>query len=274
MAQKFYLYIDDSGNRFPDKEDADCRKDGMDHFALGGILVAEDHREILKESYLNFCKKWDINYPLHSTKIRGMRGDFAWLEESSKQRDTFYSELESFLISLPVVGFATVVHRPGYNERYKEKYNGQPWWMCKTAYSVLIERVAKYVAENDGVLVVRFEGSGKKEDRALIQYSRDLKNVGLPFNADTSKKYSNLLPEDFQKIILGEPRRKKKGNLFTQIADLYLYPMAKRMYDPTYNPWVVLFDSGKVIDALLSSEECQYKGIKYSCFDSIEQQKT
>ncbi|MCI0542339.1 hypothetical protein L0Y69_01100, partial [bacterium] len=46
-----------------------------------------------------------------------------------------------------------------------------------------------------------------------------------------------------------------------------LYPMAKRKYEPTYNPWVKLFESKKVIDAIIPESEWQECGIKYSCFD-------
>lgn len=270
IKKKFYLYIDDSGSRFPDREDSECRHDGMDHFALGGILVAEEDKDALKDAYKEFCTNWSINYPLHSTKIRGMRSDFAWLEESTKQSNKFYSELDDFLISLQVIGFATVVHRPGYNVRYHEKYEGKPWWMCKTAYSILIERVSKYVIEQNGILTVRFEGAGKREDRALIEYARDLKVTGMPFDTGTSAKYDVLQPADFQTLILGDPRRKLKENLFVQLADLYLYPMAKRKYEPTYNPWILLYENSKVIDALLPEQEWSSKGIKYSCFDGFD----
>lgn len=270
--KQFVLYIDDSGSRFPDKHDMECRNDGMDHFALGGILIAVEDKKALQEAYISFCKKWNIDYPLHSTKIRGMRNNFSWLEGGAK-KDVFYSELDSFLISLPVIGFAAVIHRPGYNERYNEKYEGKPWWMCKTVYAILIERVAKYVAEQSGILIVRFERTGKREDRAIIQYARDLKVRGMPFNIDTSKKYDILQPEDFRSVILGEPRRKLKENLFVQIADLYLYPMAKRKYDPMYNPWVLLYKNKKVIDALVSEREWSSKGIKYSCFDDSGSKK-
>lgn len=271
--KQFVLYIDDSGSRFPDKVDTECRQDGMDHFALGGILVAEEDKPVVQNAYKEFCRAWSITYPLHSTKIRGMRSDFAWLEESAKQKDTFYAELDTFLISIPVIGFAAVVHRPGYNERYHEKHAGKPWWMCKTAYAILIERATKFVTEQNGSLTVRFEEAGKREDRAIIQYARDLKVSGMPFNTDTSKQYEGLLASDFKGAILGEPKRKKKENLFVQLADLYLYPMAKRRYEPTYNPWVLLYENKNVIDALLPEAEWMSRGIKYSCFDEWENKK-
>ncbi|CAG1012369.1 hypothetical protein RHIZO_04239 [Rhizobiaceae bacterium] len=52
-----------------------------------------------------------------------------------------------------------------------------------------------------------------------------------------------------------------------QIADLFLYPMAKGGYDPTYRPYRALKESGRLIDAHLSPERIPSLGIKYSCFD-------
>lgn len=272
MDKHYYLYIDDSGNRFPDKQPL-SRDDEMDHFALGGILVEETDKIILEEKYKEFCEKWSISYPLHSTEIRGMRNKFLWLEESSKKRETFLEELTAFLLSVPVIGFAAVIHRPGYNKRYEGKYGDKRWRMCKTTYSILIERVAKYVRSQSGTFEVRFEACGKKEDRAILQYAKDLKKIGSPFNPDNSSKYGALVCEDYKKVVMGEPRRKTKDNLFVQIADLYLYPMIKRKYDFSYKPWAVLFENKKVIDALLKEEEWLYCGIKYSCFDDFDSKK-
>jgi hypothetical protein len=268
MKQKYFLYIDDSGTRFPDKTDDLVRKDGMDHFALGGVLVADkDVHDIIKR-HSDFCKKWKITYPLHSTEIRGKRHTFSWLEKSAKTNEKFLGELQDLLLSLPVIGFAAVVHRPGYNARYEKLYGEKRWWMCKTAFSILLERVGKYLKNNNGIAEVRFEGVGKREDKALIQYCKDLKKSGMPFDAKTSSKYKNLNASDFGELFLGDPRWRKKDNEFVQIADLYLYPMAKRKYDPTYNPWIKLFENAKVIDALIPACDWPECGIKYSCFDT------
>ncbi len=269
MQKHYYLYVDDSGTRFSDKQQV-ARNDEMDHFALGGILVEKADKNILEENYKKFCKRWNISYPLHSTEIRGMRNNFLWLEESSKKKENFLEELTVFLLSVPVIGFAAVIHRPGYNKRYEEKYGDKRWWMCKTAYSILIERVAKYVQGQGGTFEVRFEVCGKKEDRAILQYAKDLKTIGSPFNPGNSSMYGALVCEDYKKVVVGEPRRKSKDNLFVQIADLYLYPMTKRKYDVFYKPWVVLFENKKVIDALLKETEWLYCGIKYSCFDDFD----
>ncbi len=269
MGKHYYLYIDDSGSRNPDKKEP-VRADGMNCFALGGILVDEVEKVVLEEKYRQFCQRWDITYPLHSTKIRGRRDDFSWLETSSKVDDKFLADLEDMLVSIPAIGFAVVIDRDGYNGRYRGMYGDKRWLMCKTAYSILIERVSKYVDKQEATFEVCFEEVGKIEDRAIIQYGKDFKISGLPFSKETSSKYSSLEAEDFKRLFLGDARRKTKKSLYIQFADLYLYPMVKRKYDESYRPWNVLFNMGKVIDSLLLPEEVSLQGIKYSCFDTQE----
>lgn len=184
MKKHYYLYIDDSGWRDPSIE-PDQRDDGMDHFALGGILVERSDKDFVKSKHKEFCDKWNIDYPLHSTEIRGMRNNFSWLNDKTKRRDNFLEELENFLVSLPVIGFAAVVHRPGYNKRYQERYGEKRWLICKTVYSILIERVAKYVLSQGGTFEVFFEKAGIKENAAIQQYSKSLKEEGHPFSEET-----------------------------------------------------------------------------------------
>ncbi len=138
--------------------------------------------------------------------------------------------------------------------------------MCKTAFSILIERAAKYVDDHDGAMEVYFEKSGKKEDRNIIQYMRDLKTDGLAFNEKTSGGYTPLAPEDFRRLCLGKPTRKSKETPMIQIADLVLFPMAKAGYDNTYRPYVSLKQAGKLIDCTLEKDAIPLRGIKYSCF--------
>lgn len=237
----------------------------MDHFALGGVLIAEKDMASIREAFLDFCAKWSIDYPLHSSDIRGKRNDFAWLQ-NDEIGGKFLAELDAFIQSLPVLGFAAVVHRPGYNARYEPLYGEKRWWMCKTAFSILVERVAKHISPTNGTMAIRFEMCGKREDAAIVQYAKDLKAVGMPFNQTNSAAYDGLAATDFKKTLLGEPRGKKKRNIGIQIADLFLYPMAKHGYEPNYRAWTSLFGSKKVIDAVLPVEKLPTHGIKYSCF--------
>lgn len=264
--KRFYLYIDDSGSRFPDRN-PEPRKDGIDCFALGGILIADSDRAALQAAHTALCERWNITYPLHSTAIRGKRNNFAWLGADPMVEQVFLADLEKFLLSLPVLGFATVIDRLGYNSRYKEKYGDQRWWMCKSAYNILIERVCKYVDGQGGTLSIRFEQTGKAEDRALIGYSKDMKRQGAPFDPNNSRQYSALGGDDYMRLIEGDPRRLTKDSPSIQVADLYLYPMVKAGYDPSYVPWLNMLAAGRVIDAVLEEDERSLLGIKYSCFD-------
>jgi hypothetical protein len=261
-----HLYIDDSGSRDPDHEPSRNRQDGMDYFALGGILMNEEDVDALYTAHKVFCEQWGINYPLHSWAIRGGREDFGWLKKP-EAAFAFLSSLEQFIVGLPILGIATVIDRPGYVARYKEKHKDDLWFMCKTAYCILIERAAKYAASHGRQLRVFHEECGKREDRDLLSYHKALKKDGMPFDAGTSGGYRSLSAAQFRDIVLGEPKRKSKKVPMIQVADLVLYPMAKAGYDPTYRPYVALMEKGKLIDAVLAPQDRPLRGIKYSCFD-------
>lgn len=269
MSEKLHLYFDDSGSRDPDKAhliNGQARDDRMDCFALGGVLIREEDIDAVFEKYKAFCCGQNITYPLHSSPIRGGRGNFGWLKNPEKAV-VFMTALEEFILDLPIVTLACVVNRPGYVARYKEKYEERLWLMCKTAFSILTERAAKFADEEGRKLEIYFEGAGKKEDRDMVRYMRALKTEGAPFSEQTSGAYGPLGTEDYRRIILGEPRRKTKKTPMIQVADLVLYPMVKGRYDPAYRPYQKLRDAGKLIDSHLREEDIAARGIKYSCFD-------
>ncbi|SLM46799.1 conserved protein of unknown function [Nitrospira japonica] len=238
----------------------------MDCFGLGGFLLKEEDIPSLKTAHERFCNSWNINYPLHSSSIRGKRGRFSWLR-SMERADQFLSELEHLLVSLPGIAIACVIHRPGYVSRYREMYPGQLWFMCKTAFSILVERSAKFSDGQGRKLEIVFEGTGKKEDRNLKHYLKELKRNGSPFSTQTSHGYTPLVADDFRRIILGELHQKTKEVPMLQLADLLLYPMAKAGYEPSYGPFVRLKEAGRLIDCYFTAEECSSRGIKYSCFE-------
>jgi hypothetical protein len=262
---EYHLFLDDTGSRDPDHDLAEQRRDRMDCFGLGGILIREEDIEEVKQRHKAFCEAHSITYPLHSHKIRGGRGDFGWLKKPENAR-IFFPELDKFILNLPVIGIAAIVDRPGYVERYRELYSERLWLMCKTSYSILIERAAKFAESQGRTLRVFFEESGKHEDRDLIRYAKSLKTEGMPFSSATSSAYASYSPEDFRRVVMGEPKRRTKATVMLQIADLMLYPMAKGGYEPTYKPYVDLTAAGKIIDALLPAPDRPNLGIKYSCF--------
>ena len=269
MPSKYILYIDDTGSRDPDRRVVVERQDQMDCFGLGGFLLKEEDIPELRKKHSAFCSDWKINYPLHSSSIRGGRGKFAWLKKP-ETAGQFMPALEDLLLSLPLIGIACVVHRPGYVARYKDRYKESLWYMCKTAFTILVERSVKYADERGRKLEIVFEGTGKKEDRDIKRYLKELKRTGNPFNQQTSQDYTPLTGNDFERVILGEPHQKTKKVPMLQIADLILYPIAKGGYQKNYRPFLKLSQGGKLVDAELPEDQKPLKGIKYSCFDSIK----
>jgi hypothetical protein len=97
---------------------------------------------------------------------------------------------------------------------------------------------------------------------------RALKREGMPFDPSASRQYDALGADDFKALILGEPRERTKKTPMIQVADLYLYPMAKGGYEPDYSPYRALMGAARLIDATLNADELPHLGIKYSCFDA------
>ncbi|MCP5245887.1 MAG: DUF3800 domain-containing protein [Burkholderiales bacterium] len=270
MTKKYILYFDDTGSRDPDKYyNAERRDDKMDCFGLGGVLVKEEDVNSILKMYEVFCAKWDINYPLHSTDIRGGRRKFAWLKKPENAGE-FLPSLQDFLLSLPIIGIACIIDRPGYVDKYKDRYNDSLWYMCKSAFCILVERAAKFSDDRGRQLEIFFERAGKKEDRDIKGYIRELKRDGNIFNSQTSKKYTPFSSEDYKRVILGEPREKTKKFAMMQIADLVLYPIAKGGYDPDYRSYKALKEADKLIDSHLPEDKIASCGIKYSCFNIIK----
>ena len=265
VTKELHLYFDDTGSRHLDHEPVELRRDGMDCFGLGGILINKEDVASLIASYKAFRAAWRIDYPFHSHEIRGGSGDFGWLKKPEKAVE-FLPALEDMILTLPIVCIAAVVHRPGYAERYRDLYRERMWMMSRTAYSVLIERSAKFARSQGRKLRIFFEASGPAEDNGIIAYAKALKRDGMPFDQQNSAAYAALTAHEFQDIVLGEPRRKTKATPMMQIADLVLCPMAKGGYDPSYRPYQKLMANRKLIDALLDPEERVTLGIKYSCF--------
>ncbi|NDE90692.1 MAG: DUF3800 domain-containing protein [Alphaproteobacteria bacterium] len=267
MQPRYHLYFDDSGSRQPDHKPNPVRDDGMDYFALGGILINEERIPELIEKHRNFSRKWNLTYPLHSTSIRGSRKEFSWLKKDETLKAEFLFELEQMIVSLPIIGLACVIHRPGYVKRYSDKHQGKPWLLCKTAFTILTERAAKFCKRNNAQLEIFFEQSGPKEDQDIKNYMRALKREGMPFDQNNSQLYNQVEVNDFRSIVLGEPREKTKKTPMIQIADLVLYPMVKAGYEETYEPFLKLRNAKQIIDVLLLESEIPSQGIKYSCFD-------
>lgn len=262
------FYIDDSGTRSPDRRLV-ANPPIRDWFGLGGVLVRQEDEASARRLHSEFCQSWGIDYPLHSENIRFKTGAFAWLKGVPEdERNRFYRELGDMLVSLPVRGLACTIDRPGYNARYYERYGRQRWSLCKTAFSVIVERAVKLAIREDRKLRILPERADKDSDRKLKQYFQDLRANGMPFSAGGDPKYSPLGQHEFESTLL-EFKTKFKSSPMIQLADMYLYPMCRNGYHE-YRPFNEFREAGRLVDCELSAEEAKVLGIKYSCFDLVE----
>jgi hypothetical protein len=272
MPKVMCLYLDDSGTRNPDRrvpEEFTYR----DWFTLGGFLAKEGDEGVIRTAHSKFCEGWGIKYPLHSYDIRAEKENFTWLGSlQDREYKKFMRELSEMLLSVPAIGHACVVDRPGYNHRYREKYGRQTWMLCRTAFAVICERAAKHARNSGCRLRVYVEEGDKSADDNIRDYYAALRKEGMPFTTDQSAKYAPLSPAELAHTLY-DLDFKAKSSPMAQIADLYTYPIARGGYDPEYFPYVQLRQRNKLIDCLLKTEEVPHLGIKYSCFELVEAEK-
>lgn len=261
----YNLYLDDSGTRHPDRRFVTSPKG--DWFALGGILIKEEAESEARKLHADFCGRWSIDYPLHSVKIRHKSDEFAWLKTIPKSdADAFYQDLQALIVSVPVLGHACVIDRPGYHGRYFEMYGRRRWHLCKTAFSIVCERVAKLAVRDNRRVRVFVEETDRDADRRISGYFKELRAEGLPFGKDTSSKYGPLDAVDLRYRLLDQGFKRKSSPMM-QLADLYLYPMCRGRYDAGYGPTLILRDHAKLVDCIIEQGDIEHLGIKYSCFD-------
>jgi hypothetical protein len=272
MPKVACLYLDDSGARNPDHVVA-RELTYRDWFTLGGYLINEEDEGVLRTAHAQFCGAWGIKYPLHSYDMRAQRKKFAWLGKLEERELTrFMGDLSKMLVSIPVLGHACVIDRPGYDARYREKHGRQMWLLCQTAFSVVVERAAKHAIKNGRKLRVYAEEGDESADQKIREYYAFLRAKGLPFDGGNMAKYAPLGQKELH-AALYDLDFKAKSSPMVQVADLYTYPIARGGYDPEYFPYIHLRTNKKLIDDHLTSEEVPHLGIKYSCFELVEKGK-
>lgn len=263
MVTAISLYVDDSGTRDLDRKPPQTGT----WFGLGGIMVWDRDEDELRRAHAAFCSRWPQlkGAPLHSADIRFNSHKFSFLGAGAPEvRAAFMEDLSAVLTTIPVLGHACVIDRPGYAARYNA-YGERRWLLCKTAFCILIERAAKYARKHGAKLRVFVEKTDKGTDRRIASYYDELRNNGMPFDGATSAKYSPLGSSHLGDVLY-ELKFKAKTSPPIQIADLYLWPICRAAYRQE-RAYDALRAHGKIIDCVLAPEERAELGIKYSCFD-------
>lgn len=262
----YTLYFDDSGSRHPDKK-PDKARIGRDWFALGGYMVRKEDDQLIRDRHAQIVERWGVRSPFHMTDMLSNQKGFSWLGRiSAVECDRFWREYVSFLAGLPVVGIACVISRPGYLARgYLEQYGKDKWLLCRSAFDITVERSVKFARLNDRQLKVVFE-SDPGVNETMKGYFGSLKAEGLAFDKGRSGKYKPLSQEDFADTLLSISH-KPKAHPMLQIADSYIYSIARQKYDSRF--WIHrhLRDARKLANFVLPNEHLPEMGIKYYCFD-------
>lgn len=260
---EFALYVDDSGSPKPDP------KDQYPFFGMGGVLINRGHEQIIEALVLNFKKRWNIavDIPLPGSEIRSKKNNYDWLGKLSEvEYQQFMEDLTQTIVACPIIVHACVISRHGYLKRYSEKYGEDTWEMMKSAFTILVERAAKYVATQNGTLMVYFEAAGKKEDRLIKSYFNELRSQGHPFDTVRANKYSPLSADDLSSLLRGIDSKGKKNSIM-QISDLCLYPVVTSKTNPNNQAFLSIKTANLLADCDLESNFVDSLGVKYYCFD-------
>lgn len=260
------LYFDDTGSRHPDKRPDPTRK-GRDWFGLGGFVIRKEDESAAKQLHTDLAQRWGVRAPFHMTDMLAEKKGFSWLGRvSESENERFWSEYKTFLASVNGLGMACVIDRPGYVARgYLEQHGANRWLLCRTAFDVLVERCAKYARLDGRKLEIVFESDVGVND-TIKGYFRNLKENGLAFDKENSAKYNPLSKEEFKET-LATIESKGKSSQMLQIADSYIYAMARGRYDRKFQIYRRLRDAQRLSTFALPNEHISEMGIKYSCFE-------
>jgi hypothetical protein len=235
------------------------------------LILEEDERKV-RASHAQFSDRWGLTYPLHSVDIRAGAKNFAWLRRGSMDYEPFMRDLTRMLTTAPVTALACVMDRPGYDRRYRELYPRRMWHLCRTVFSIAVERAAKYARSLGRSLRIFPEKSARDDEQRIRTYYVDLLTRGLPFDTFASAEYAPLLAAEFKETLI-ELRFKGKSSPPMQLADLYLWPIAMHRYGRGGLPYERFQEAGTLIESKLRPNMIASCGTKYSCFQLVDEAK-
>jgi hypothetical protein len=265
-----HLYMDETGPRHPDRA-AVPTKHGNDWFAIGGVLIRAEDEQKARCALTILKKQWpQIRAPLHLTDMRSEKKQFAWIGKlKAEDRDRFWSGYRTFLAGLPVAGTACVIDRPGYVARgYGKREGDSKWLLCRSAFDIVVERAAKVAKQQGRRLKVFYEMADPSTNAMIEGYFYNIKKNGLGFDETTSAKYLPLTAAEFQHLLL-DIEGKDKFNRLMQIADSYIYSIARGSYDRKFNIYRRLAEAGRLVTSQVAAEHAAILGVKTYCFELV-----
>jgi hypothetical protein len=268
MLRPYTFYMDETGSRHPDKQ-SDKSRLGRDWFGFGGVMVRGEDNDGVRDRVRHFSDRWKLSGPAHITDMRSENKAFSWLGKIDQvTREQFWSDWHRVLCESPVIGIGCVIDRPGYRARgYLEKHQSK-WLLCRSAFDITIERAVKIAMMEGRKLHVVFEQDAGINS-TISGYFQNLKNNGLEFDKENSKRYSPLASCCFS-TTLGRIQHKPKSHELLQVADSYIYALARKGYDSKFPLYRHLRDAKRVAEFYLPQECLPHMSVKYYCFDKTK----
>ena len=261
--------MDETGSRQPDKQ-PDKSREGRDWFAFGGFIIKREDEDAAKWARDEVAQALGVRHPFHITDMLAETKSFSFLgRKTERERQQFWIEYQQFLADQPVLGLACVIDRPGYVARgYVQNHPDSKWLLCRSAFDIAVERAAKYAIREGRRLRIIFE-SDAPFDPVVKGYFANLKENGLAFDSVNSDKYTPLTQEQFAATLTTIEARPKSNRLL-QIADSYIYAMARGKYQKQFSLWRQLCDHQRISNFALGgdADAIRAMGIKYYCFDA------
>jgi hypothetical protein len=185
----YTLYLDESGNRNPDKK-SDRSRFGRDWFGFGGMLIAGEDNDDARKLVTDFHEKWGLKGPCHMTDMLAEAKQFSWLERLSQgKREEFWRDWHDVLCSAKVIGMGCVVDRPGYVARgYLEKHKESRWLLCRSAFDITVERATKLAKHHGRKLHIVFES-----DHAVNRIVADSSPIYKSMASRSTKKIARSI---------------------------------------------------------------------------------
>lgn len=265
MPRPYTLYIDETGNRHPDKA-SDSSRLNRDWFGYGGILIRGEDSDVARYLVSEFSEKWKLQKPAHMTDMLSERKGFAWLgNKTQAERNEFWIDWQGVLVKSEVIGLGCIIDRPGYVNRGYLDAHEDKWLLCRSAFDITVERAVKISRLEGRKLHVVFEQDAAINE-TVTNYFKELKSNGLAFDETNSGKYAPLRQEEFAET-LGRIQHKPKLHPLLQIADSYIYAMARNGYDKKFGIYRTLRDYKRIANFALPQEHIKLMGVKYYCFD-------
>jgi hypothetical protein len=271
MDRPYTLYLDETGNRHPDKK-PDPGRAGRDWFGFGGVLIRGEDNDEIRGLVSRFSEKWGLRGPCHITDMLSENKVFSWLGRASQEdRDIFWRDWVDVLCKPNMIGIGCIVDRPGYLARGYLDNHENKWLLCRSAFDITVERAVKIARLESRKLHVVFEQDAGV-NATVTGYFDNLKTNGLEFDATRSGRYSPLLASEFQET-LGRIQHKPKNHPLLQIADSYIYAMARKAYDKRFWLYRHLRDKRRIADFCIPQEYIKTMGVKYYCFDQAQKSR-